>query len=93
VSDASDVMRVAEYLFEKYKNRDLSSLDKSCKASPVKVMVSQSEHDRILHLYIHDDMSVSELSERFNRSVSVVSVIVNRKHKLYKTRHAFVDKP
>jgi hypothetical protein len=80
----SELVRVAEYLFNKYKDKDLSSINPDKRVRAVRTPISQDEHDKILRLFEQQNITVSELANRFNRSVGVVSLIVNRKHKLLK---------
>lgn len=88
MSAASQVVRVAEYLFEKYKTAPLcSSLSRRhhdpSSEKAMRSTITQAEHDRILHIFETQSVTVTELARRFGRSVGAVSNIVNRKHRLH----------
>lgn len=84
----SNVVRVAEYLLNKYGAKYALDLHAAPKPSAgcVRESVSQEEHDKILRLYETEKITIREIAERFRRSHGLVHVIIRRKHKLFKKR-------
>lgn len=90
ISPVSEVMRAVEYLFEKYKDKPLIHFPPTRRRSgatrAMRSPILQDEHDKILHIYDTQSITVTELARRFGRSVGVVSTIINRNHRLYKSK-------
>lgn len=84
----SDVVRVAEYLLNKYGAKYALDLHAAPKPSAgcVREAVTQEEHDKILRLHEKQKITIREIAERFGRSPGLVHVIIRRKHKLFKNR-------